>query len=1045
MKGSEYPKRSYRRHRSTTRTPVDSKHVNGSVLLKEVDEKPALNDKSIPCPSKALVDPFQQESLQRSGDMGIESFKTNEWTPCSDDESVLESFKTSEWTPCSDDDSVLERSEGSFLNGPGAPLECTDRHATETSSYLMDYNLTILKYGILAAFQTREAGQHYALLKVEWDVLAFMKDQFRDNELPKAALGSVVTISGSVQHAQATTCAEYVKQNWAAHGLEILEALQVALDSPVHTSQARIDTSSADKNTSGDSTLSNRAELNFDMSHDDVCVNIKSETLDIIISAVLQLAWMGTALRMSANGGVQYCEPKLENVSNAKEGEPVAFNITFEISSPSERDESCWLPLFSNPVIAQGFHIPERENGEQGLEIPLEIMAALGGVRHVTDFEGGLVLKGYSAMFVPINCQQNSVQWHLIWARGEDRISYREASIQCPNRALLGELNHEKLSTTRTFLGWWKEAETHLATANVDYGNIDWSKAKEAGSTPRLTGGNLGFSKIITAKMSFVLGAKDGPYHYSQQEPFQKTIDRAEKFPIVLYDQKDRRAWLVSALPVILHIIQVRNHNKPFVVGGNNVQISPLDPSRQGNAAREAVAKNKSLRLFDCETNEEKEYCFRDAILDTWSVLDGLMEREAKTQATPGMAVHATWQTTLYGWELMGVVEEERHLKHKAQVLEKTAGHWYDLVKDVDAVVLFASGLGDIIRPSSESAELCRKWRSLPKGKDYLAVCVPMLETFYAKAGHRQDHQYITSTKLRWDLGSMLFEKCADIASSCCECDRLQQVYHNSYGLLGRRTTPGSLEANGCVVFGQAHHSLLGHKNPVRRHNAVHTLPNTPLQNGGTIKCNRIKDDCLLSPPPTTTVSPEPREESNHHIRNPKHPPRSLSFNDHLVHDETVAMNSRRKLSQIQLLESEISDDEVKLAEDYAIYPKDYRPAFKHDKKPEEPRIATTQTMCTPEDQCDVAQVRKCIPPSGGVQKTSATRAEPLSFGPKAPEDGIPRVSKIGRSGHRYGCSCTECLVVNFEPPYGNNLLGAEIETQHNSTKIAERRGRQRV
>ena len=856
MKGSSHPEESGRRGGSTVNISVGPKNINRSAQIEEDDKKPTMIGKSMPstaspeplgliaeavaplesqqpskmkgclpdqetrleasiadanvetitpcldCPSKAFVGPVQQNKLQRSGNMGMESSKTNEWTPCSDD------------------DSMLEPSDDSILNGPGAPLECKDRHATEmifdrdqtivpsTSKFSIECNLAILESGVLAAFQAKEAGLHNALLKVKWDILAFMKDQFHENEYPNTTLGSVVTISGSVQHAQATTCEEYVKQNWAAHGMGILEALQDALNNPKHTSQARIDTSRVDKSVSGDSALSSRAELHFGVSHDEVCVSIKSGTLDVIVSAVSQLAWMGTALRTSADGRVQYCEPKLEEASMAKESEPVVFNITFEMSSPGERDQSCWLPLFSNPVIARGFRIPERKNGEQGLEVSLEIMAALGGARHVTEFEGGLVLKGYSAMFVPIKCQQNSVQWHLLCARGEDRIPYREASIQCPNRALLGELNHEKLSTTRTFLGWWKEAQIHLATADFDYGKIDWSKAKEAGSSPRLTGGTVGVSKIISAQMNFVLGAKDGSYHYSQQEPFEKTIDRAEKFPVLLYDQKDRRAWLVSALAIILHIIQLRNHIKPFVVGGENVQISPLDPSKQGRAAREAVAKNKSLKLFDCETNEEKEYCFRDAILDTWSVLDHLMEKEAETQATPGMAVHNKWQNTLYGWELMDVAEEERHLKHKAQVLEKTAGRWCNLVKDVDAVVLFASGLGDIIRPRSGSAELCQKWRSLPKGKDYLAVCVPMLENFYAKAGHRQDHQYLTSAKLQWHLGPMLFEECADIESDCCQCDRLQQVYHKSHRSRWRRTPPGSLEANGCVVFGQANHSL---------------------------------------------------------------------------------------------------------------------------------------------------------------------------------------------------------------------------------------------
>ena len=270
MKENECPKKSRGKGGSKKNISARPEKFNRSVQVDEIDEKPALNYKSIPspaspessglmaeavaplesqqppkkigsppdqetglktsiadanvetlkpclyCHSQVFVGPFQQKDLQRSGDIGMESFKTNEWTSCSDD------------------DSMLERSEGSILNGPGAPLECKDRHATEmisdgdqkmvtsTSNYSIDDNLAILECGVLAAFQTREAGLHDTLLKVDWDVLAFMKDQFHDNEYPNTTLGSVVTISGSVQHAQATTCAEYVKQNWAAHGLGIL-------------------------------------------------------------------------------------------------------------------------------------------------------------------------------------------------------------------------------------------------------------------------------------------------------------------------------------------------------------------------------------------------------------------------------------------------------------------------------------------------------------------------------------------------------------------------------------------------------------------------------------------------------------------------------------------------------------------------------------------------------------------------------------------------------------------------------------------------------
>ena len=520
--------------------------------------------------------------------------------------------------------------------------------------------------------------------------------------------------------------------------------------------------------------------------------------------------------------------------------------------------------------------------------------------------------------------------------------------------------------------------------------------------------------------MNFVLGAKDGPYHHSQQGPFQKTIDHAEKFPVVLYDQKDRRAWLVSALAVILHMIQLRHHIKPFVVDGNIVQISPSDPSRQEHAAREAVAKNKSKKLFDCETDNEKDYCVRDAILDYSSILDGLVGRGATERATPGKELHTTLQNTLYGWEFRDVTDEESILKQKAQVLKKTAGRWYDLVKGVGAVVLFASGLGDIIRPTFQSAGLCRKWRRLPKDNDYLAVCVPMLETFYAKAGHRHDHQYLTSAKHVWHRGSMLFERCTDVDSDCCNCDRLQQVYHESYKVFGHWKPPGSLEANGCVVFGQAHHPFKPPKSIEMRHNAVHMLPNAPIPNGRTNRHSPTEDDCLLSPPPAASVSLEPEETNGHAIRNSKSPPSPLHSTDHIMHDKTIALRRKGKLPHIQRSESiiceghNICNDGESSCDNHVPYSTGYQSFLEHDRKSKRQGVASRQTVYASQDEYENAHVPR----------------------------SMRREANVENYGHPFGCSCTVCPVMDCEPPGRLKMIGTITGAQRSSTGMIERRER---
>ena len=251
------------------------------------------------------------------------------------------------------------------------------------------------------------------------------------------------------------------------------------------------------------------------------------------------------------------------------------------------------------------------------------------------------------------------------------------------------------------------------------------------------------------------------------------------------------------------------------------------------------------------------------------------------------MAVSTTWQKILHGWELRAIADEDRLLKLKTKTLKKTAGRWYDLVEDVDAVVLFASGLGDIIKPKSESAGLCRKWESLPKGKDYLAVCVPMLESFYEKAGHRQDHQYLTSAKLQWHRGSMLFEQCVNAGSRRCNCDRLQQVHRDTHKLFGHRTLPGSLEASGCVIFGQGHlpRKLHRKRKKALKSDGVHVSPSTPGPNGGSIKQISTKDYGLLPSSPPTSVSSEPEKVNGHMSQIPTRPPSPVSCSDDFLKD----------------------------------------------------------------------------------------------------------------------------------------------------------------
>ena len=965
-------------------------------------------------------------NLSMADALYADSIRPTEWTPLQRNLGMLPS-EAIELNLTPHKGSVRELSEDGILDGTGAPVERKNRILPETK--ILDLGgtliystrnhdrLAVIKDQVLKTVAVDRLGRYSASLQIEWGVVAFMEDQFPDDDFSNTMLGHVVTISGSVQHAQATTCSEYIRQNWPAHGSTILKALQDALNSPIRTSRSSIITHG------GSEIFFCITKLAFNPNQENLRVDIKSGTPDVIGDIVQQLVWMGAALRTSADGRVQYCEPKIAEVSKAIEGEPIILNVTFDMSSPGKEDHSCWLSLFANPVIARGFPVPKRGNGERGLEVPLEIMAALGGARHVTDFEGGLILKGHSAMFVPVKRHHQSIQWHLIRRSDEHRILYREVRNECPNRTLLEEVDHESLRNTRAFLGWWKSAETHLGTTDAAYTSIDWSPACEAKRPTRCSGGNVGFSHVITGQLSFAMGVKDGRLHFSQKGPFQRIVQCAAETPMVLYDQADRRAWLVPGLDLMLHVVQTRHHLSPYKVDGKTVGLTPVKPENGGGAAMEAVTANESRQLYERDVAAEKSYYYKDAILDIWSQMERLMEKEDSIEACSGLALHGTMQDEVHGWEYMSLVHE-RNYRQKGAKVEKSSGGWVDLINDIDALVLFATGLDEIIRPVSDLSSLCHPWKTLPKKKDFLAAGVPMLKLLYSEAGSRLSRKHLSTSHLQWHRGRTLFEECSDMALNGCRCDRTQQIYHDSlFKTFGHVRPPGILKENGCVIFGQAHHPFRPRQVLARRQKAVYMLPNTPIQDGGTIRQSPVNDDCLLSPSHPAAVSPEPDAVNSYAVQDRKRAPSPPRFTGDLVRDKTVALKRRRKMSRIQLSDSKFykghdsCNGETSLPEDYATCSTEYEPVLKGDTTFKTQEESSTQTVCTSDDEYDPVYARKTI----------------------------RRKAKSANYSHSYGCACTPCPMVDFEPPGTVELVNISTGTRRNSTNTAERRGRKPV
>jgi hypothetical protein len=285
-----------------------------------------------------------------------------------------------------------------------------------------------------------------ASFRTEWDVVGFLEDQYKIGVLQP--LRHVLALTGGVLDAQLTTVEEYLRQTWPE--MEHTFALVDAITSTLRRGGS---------NQNDCDTIASNG-IQFDPVEQIVTVE-GSEAY--IVAVAQQLAWLGAACRESV-GRLASCYTRVsEGADSDNEFPGPLFDISYEVfSSGVDASTSCWHDLVGNSVIATGYSIPTRENGEIGLQISMEIMAALAKIPLATNFGGGYVLKGRSFVMAPLEKKGSSVQWHLFQNPGRNRLKYSDLRFLCPNRLSTDSLDEQEMKSSVCYLGWCPRSRNHL-------------------------------------------------------------------------------------------------------------------------------------------------------------------------------------------------------------------------------------------------------------------------------------------------------------------------------------------------------------------------------------------------------------------------------------------------------------------------------------------------------------------------------------------------------------------------------------------------------
>ena len=174
---------------------------------------------------------------------------------------------------------------------------------------------------------------------------------------------------------------------------------------------------------------------------------------DFLCTVGQQLAWLGAVCRFS-EGGIQYCDTNFACMGTDLRSGVSCFHIGYELV-PLEDDEMelCWHSLIEDSVIASAFPIVERSARDKGLQIFIEIMAALGGISIAVDFGLGYVLKGETVAFIPVERHNDHVQWHLLHDNGKS-IGYEWLEKQQLKVLDCQILDSDSINKTTCFLEW---------------------------------------------------------------------------------------------------------------------------------------------------------------------------------------------------------------------------------------------------------------------------------------------------------------------------------------------------------------------------------------------------------------------------------------------------------------------------------------------------------------------------------------------------------------------------------------------------------------
>lgn len=670
--------------------------------------------------------------------------------------------------------------------------------------------LSTIKQQILNDLHSSGKVTWTVVFNIDWDLSAFLKDQEYEERTGDEAISTAITITGFPNCAQATTTIEYLDQTWPATGrwiLQVLREMAVTLrEATIQNSEAQITASIQNART----------------------IVKACGTAGLIAELGEQLAWLGSALRSSPfKKGVVCCIPRCTKIEHSS---VPSYNIEFLLKQNEKvnsREGTCWHDLFRNPVIVEGFPIQIRAEHMTGLYIPLHIMAGLIRAKTATDFDERLLIKSFSALLFPTKIVGDTIIWHLLYNENGGHISYLDPRIN-------NLQNHEArqirlihlLDASVHVLGWCSKANSYAGSLEANY-PINPSNCGEATTTWVFDKFNISGGKYINIGASWSVGNREKGLRLWAEQPYYLQVLRLSTRFVLFYDVGDRRAWLVNGANALLHlVIASLKYEQSTAIGSKFIsKVEDLKTTGEHGRANSAIdtlinkenmdrpilpGKRETVKENGELKTKESMILFSDRVEHIMDYLEKAFTYQEDKLCEPGYEMRAPSRKSLAGFDFAGIAESHQVVPRRIAKLNSAGKCWVDFVQKIRAVTLLGRGFEDIIYPTSKSAS-CASWKTMPTGKEYLAICVHDLKSIISRFGVRKqdDDDIQVVDGIFWNNPNKIFDDCACQAGNVACFDRAQTLLPIKFKFLRffkRIVPPGTLEGKeeGAVIFGSS-------------------------------------------------------------------------------------------------------------------------------------------------------------------------------------------------------------------------------------------------